>query len=442
VSKGKLPVVAVVGRPNVGKSTFFNRVVPGGDAVVDDMPGVTRDRREGKGEWNGRTFTLLDTGGLVPGTHDAMETAILTQGTAALNDADVIVLMIDAREGPTAIDEDIARALRRHAEKVVLVANKVEGPPQEHGAAEASALGLGEPWCVSAQHGRGMGDFLDELVSRFPDGGIADEEDNAIRVALLGRPNVGKSSLANRLLGRERFIVHEEPGTTRDAVDDRFKFDGTEYVLVDTAGLRRRSHVSGGVEYYSTLRTQRSLERCDVALLVIDASQEVAGQDARIAGQITEAGKSMVFVVNKWDLLEKETGTAEAFTRNLHDTFPLLAGSPVLYVSAKTGLRVTRIPALVRELWEERRQQFSTSELNRILKEASERVHPPPLPGKRLLKLYYVTQVRTGPPAFAVFVNDPQSAGEAYRQYLRNSFREALGLKRTPIWMDFRARRR
>lgn len=436
----KLPLVAVVGRPNVGKSTFFNRVIPRGDAVVDDMPGVTRDRREGLGDWNGVHFRVVDTGGLVPGTDDSMEAAILRQGDWALKDADAIVFMVDAREGLTAIDEAIADRLRPYVAKVILAANKVEGSLQELAVAEMSALGFGPALSISAQHGRGTGELLDAMVKQFPRREVEVEEDDAIRVALLGKPNVGKSSIANRMLGEERMIVHEVAGTTRDAVDVRFRYDGSEFVLVDTAGLRRRSHVTG-VEYYSTLRTQRSLERCDVALLILDATQTISSQDARIAGMISDAGKSVIFVFNKWDLVTKVTGSTAAFTRLVRDRFPLLAGSPVIFVSALTGQRVSRIPEAVRELWVERRRRVSTSRLNDLLKKAIERVQPTGKSGARPLKLYYITQTGDSPPVFTIFVNDPKSVIPAYRRYLLNFFSEQLDMKATPLRLHFRARR-
>ncbi len=437
----RLPLVAVVGRPNVGKSTFFNRLVSRGDAVVDDMPGVTRDRREGEAEWNSLPFRVVDTGGLVPGTHDGMEAAILVQARTALDDADLILFLLDARDGLTALDQDIAEDLRPRADKVIVVANKVESARQEEAALEFASLGLGNARLLSGQHGRGTGDLLDEIVSRLPRRDPAEPEEAAIGVALVGRPNVGKSSLANRLLGHDRFIVHEVAGTTRDAVDEGFRYDGTEFVLVDTAGLRRRSHVATGVEFYSTLRTRRSLERCDVALLVLDATEPVTSQDARIASMIADFGKSAVILFNKWDLVEKATGTVERITRDLREQFPRLSGSPILFVSAKSGLRVRRIPAAVRELSVERRTRIATSFLNEVLKEAVDRVQPPMRRNGRSLRLYYATQVADSPPHFVIFSNSPEEVPAAYRSYLRNVFQDRLELKATPLRLDFRPRR-
>jgi GTP-binding protein len=435
-------LVAIVGRPNVGKSTFFNRLVGRAAAVVDDVPGVTRDRREAQASWTNASFRLVDTGGLVPGSADAMETAILGQVELALSDADVILFLVDAREGITALDHEIADQLRPHAEIILLVANKVESEVQEIAAVEANELGFGPPVMISGQHGRGMGDLLDDLVGRLPRRAAKTNGREAICFTLVGRPNVGKSSLANRLLGEPRLIVHEAAGTTRDAVDVPFRFDGADFVLVDTAGLRRRSHVTRGVEFYSTLRTRQSLERSDVALLVLDASEPISNQDERIAGLITEAGKSLIFLFNKWDLVEKETGTTEAFTQKLRDELPLLEKSPVLFVSAETGQRVSRIPALVRELYEERKRRIPTSKLNEILERATERVQPPLTKRGRPVKFFYVTQTGDSPPAFTLFANDPKSVTPAYHSYLRNTFRDRLGFQAAPLKIVLRARRK
>ena len=438
----KLPLVAVVGRPNVGKSTLFNRIVPRGDAVVDDMPGVTRDRREDVASWNGRDFRFVDTGGLVPGSRDAIESAILSQANRAVEEADLVLFVVDAREGITALDREIAQSLRVRSDRVLLVANKVEGNDQELAATEAASLGFGEPRTISGQHGRGVGDLLDEVVARLPEAVLRESEEETVQVALLGCPNVGKSSIANRLLGEERFIVHSEAGTTRDAVDAEFRYDGTRFLLVDTAGLRRRSHVETGVEFYSTLRTRRSLAKADVAVLVLDASRKISAQDARIAGMIAEAGKPMVFALNKWDLVEKVTGTAEAFTRLVRDKFPRLAGSPVVLISALTGQRVARLPETLRELARQQKVRVPTARLNEVLQDATSQVHPPLRAGSKPVKLFYVTQTGSAPPVFTVFANDPKAINASYRQYLHNFFRDALGLESVPLRVTFRARRK
>ncbi len=437
----RLPLVAVVGRPNVGKSTLFNRIVGGAEAVVDDLPGVTRDRREAESSWNAVPFRLMDTGGLVPDTRDAMEAAIREQAGMALGEAALILFLIDAREGVTALDREIAAELRPHAEKVLLVANKVEAPKQELAAAEGAELGFGTPLMLSGQHGRGVGDLLDAVVERLPRRDPQEEDGDVIHVTLVGRPNVGKSSLANRLLGESRLIVHHEAGTTRDAVDVPFRYDGSEFLLVDTAGLRRRSHVAKGVEYYSAVRTRRSLERSDVALLVIDAIDPITAQDARIASMILDLGKSAVILFNKWDLVDKDTHTTGTFMKLVREKFPLMAESPVLFVSAVTGQRVSRIPPLVRELYEERRRRITTSVLNDLLKEATDRLQPPMRKNGKPLKLYYMTQTADSPPTFAVFVNEPEEIPAAYRSYLRNLFRERLEFRAAPLRLDFRARR-
>jgi GTP-binding protein len=441
VSRRRLPLVAVIGRPNVGKSTLFNRVVGRATAVVDDIPGVTRDRREAEASWSEIPFRLVDTGGLVPGTRDSMEVAVREQAQLALDEADVILFLVDVREGLTSLDREIAEELRSTAGKVVVVANKVEGNAQELAAVEAAELGLGEPLLISAEHGRGVGDLLDELVDRIPHKSAEANGNEVISFTLLGRPNVGKSSLANRLLGQPRLIVHPEAGTTRDAVDVPFRYDGNDFVLVDTAGLRRRSHVARGVEYYSTLRTRRSLERCDVAALVLDSTEPLTAQDSRIAGLIVEAGKSALFLYNKWDLVEKATGTSEEFARRLHESFPLFPGSPVLFVSALTGQRVSRIPPTVRELYHERRKRISTRELNQLLEQATGEVPPPMRKNGKPFKFFYVTQTGQSPPTFVIFANDPEGVPASYRKYLRNVFRDRLSLRATPIGVVFRGRR-
>ena len=438
----RIPLVAVVGRPNVGKSTFFNRVVKGARAVVDDLPGVTRDRREADATWTEVPFRLVDTGGLVPGTEDSMEAAIGTQVGMALGEADVILFLMDAREGLTALDREIAEQLRPQTETIILVANKVESEKEEIAAMEAAELGFGTPVMISGQHGRGMGELLDEVVDRLPRRTPSTNGKEQICFTLVGRPNVGKSSIANRLLGEPRLIVHEEAGTTRDAVDVPFRYDNTDFVLVDTAGLRRRSHVAEGIEYYSTLRTRRSVERSDVALLVLEASEPISNQDSRIAGLISEAGTSILFIFNKWDLVDRETGTSEAFTRKLRDALPLLAHSPVLYVSALSGLRVSRIPSVVKELYEERKRRIPTSELNEILEAVTQKVQPPVRKDGKPIRLFYITQVADSPPTFTLFANFPKAIPDAYRSYLRNSFRDRLGFRAAPVRIIYRERRK
>jgi GTP-binding protein len=384
----------------------------------------------------------MDTGGLVPGTRDTMETAILDQARMALDEAELILFMVDVREGLTAVDREIAEELRPRSEKVLVVANKVESPKQELAAGEVAELGLGNPWLLSGQHGRGVGDLLDAVVERLPRRAGPEDESEAIHVALVGRPNVGKSSLANRLLGEPRLIVHPVAGTTRDAVDVPFRFNGVNYVLVDTAGLRRRSHVAKGVEYYSALRTRKSLERCDVAIFVLDATEPITAQDARIASMIVDEGKSAIILNNKWDLKEKDTHTTGAVVKTLREKLPLLSEAPILFVSALTGQRVSRILPLLKELYDERRRRVTTSVLNEVLKEATDRLQPPMRKNGKPLKLYYVTQVADSPPRLAVFANAPDEIPAAYKSYLRNLFRDRLELRATPLRMDFRARRR
>lgn len=440
MTRRRLPMVAVVGRPNVGKSTFFNRVIGGATAVVDDVPGVTRDRREAEATWNGVPFLLVDTGGLVPGTRDSMEDAIRTQVEVALETSDLILFLLDAREGLTKLDRAIAERLRGKADQVLLVANKVEGPEQEAAAMEGAELGFGTPSTISGQHGREVGDLLDDIVKRIPKRTLAENEEEAIRFTLVGRPNVGKSSLANRLLGEPRLIVHPVAGTTRDAIDVPFRYDGSDFVLIDTAGLRRRSHIDTDIEYYSALRTQRSLERCDVVLLVLDATEPLSHQDARIAHLILEAGKSFVFLINKWDLVEKDDHTTSRLTKDLYAELRLQGEPPILFVSALTGFRVQRIPSLVRELYHERYRQVPTHELNELLQETLEAMQPPIKKDGKPFKFFYVTQTGEAPPTFTVFTNAPREVPTSYESFMRNRFRDRLGFKSTPIRIVFRER--
>ncbi len=440
MTRAILPLVAVVGRPNVGKSTFFNRVVGGAQAVVDDLPGVTRDRREAQASWVEVPFRFMDTGGLVPGTDDEIEAAILTQAQHAVDEAALILFMVDAREGLTEIDREIAVQLRRHSDKVLLVANKTEGRAQEEAAVEATELGFGMPLFLSGQHGQGVGEVLDAIVNRIPRLNEGDVDPDTIHITLVGRPNVGKSSITNRLLGEERVIVHHEAGTTRDAIDVQFRYDNRDYVLVDTAGLRRRTHIEEGVEYYASVRTARSIQRCDIAFLVLDSTEVFSAQDARIASMIHDAGKSIVFVFNKWDLVERETGLTEKLSRALRDKLPTLATAPVVFVSAVTGLRVSRLPAIAREMHDERVTRVSTSRLNAILEDAMRKLQPPISKKGRPVKLFYAAQAGNSPPTFLIFANRPGDLTASYKAFLVNTFRNRLGFRSTPIRLIYKVR--
>jgi GTP-binding protein len=437
----RLPIVSLVGRPNVGKSTLFNRIVGGLRAVVHDQPGVTRDRHEAKANWREVPFTLVDTGGLVPDAKTGMTARIRKQTEVSLAEADLILFLVDGIEGPTPLDRDIAAAIRATGRPVLLVVNKVETDIVEAQAHEFAGLGLGVVWPVSASHGRNIGDLLDAVLERIPTG-RARTHGETISLALVGKPNVGKSSLVNRLLGEERMIVHDEPGTTRDSIDSEFTFDGTRFRLIDTAGLRKRSRIDDGVEYYSSVRTQRAIERCEVAAIVIDASQPLGHQDAHIASLAHEAGKGILLLFNKWDLVEKETKTANEQSKESRRRLPHVRYAPILYLSAATGLRVSKIPAMARELARERRREIPTAELNRALESIEQRYQPP---GNKRVgkppKVYYGTQTGTAPPVFTLFVNEPKAFATSYRKFLANALRDALGFEGTPVGVRYKARR-
>lgn len=437
----RLPIVSLVGRPNVGKSTMFNRIVGGQRAVVHDQPGVTRDRHEAATRWREIPFTLVDTGGLVPDAKTGMTAKIRKQTEVSLAEADLILFMVDGIEGPTPLDRDIAAAIRATGQPVLLVVNKVETDIVENQAHEFAALGLGPVWPVSASHGRNIGDLLDAVLDRIPTGKVKTQGE-LVNLAIIGKPNVGKSSLVNRLLGEERMIVHDEPGTTRDSIDSEFTYDGTRIRLVDTAGLRKRSRIDDGVEYYSSVRTQRALERCDVAAIVIDSATTIGHQDAHIASLAHEAGKGIILLFNKWDLVEKETKTANEQSKEARRRLPHVRYAPILYLSALTGLRVSKIPAMARELARERRREIPTAELNRVLESLEQRYQPPA--SRRVGKpprVYYGTQTGTAPPVFTLFVNDPKAFATSYRRYLINALRDSLGYTGTSIGVRYKARR-
>ncbi len=437
----RLPVVSLIGRPNVGKSTFFNRMVGGMKAVVHDEPGVTRDRNEGEATWREVPFTLVDTGGLIPDAKTGMTAAIRQQTEKALADCDLILFMVDGIEGPTAVDEDVAAAIRLSGRPFLLVVNKVEHVTAEAASHEFARLGMGTIFAVSAAHGRNLGDLLDAIIDRLPTGRSRRIE-RPVSMALVGRPNVGKSSLVNRLLGDERMIVSDVPGTTRDAIDSLFRYDGTSFRLIDTAGLRKRSRVNDGVEYYSSVRTQRSIDRSDVTLVVIDAHESIGHQDAHIASLAHEAGKGVILVFNKWDLVERETKTADEQVKEARRRLPHVSYAPILFVSALTGLRVAKIPAMVKTLAEERSREIPTSELNRAIETIVGRYQPPA--SKRVGKpprIYYGTQTATGPPSFTLFVNEPKAFASHYRNFLINQMRDIFGFRGTPIRLRYKARR-
>jgi len=454
------PLVALVGRPNVGKSTLFNRLVGHRLAVVDDTPGTTRDRIEAESEWNGRAFTVVDTGGIevLPervarggkplSAHTPLSVAsaefipqIREQAEIAIEAADAVVLIVDATSGVTAADEQVAEILRRTSKPVFVAANKADSSKRRDEAVEFYALGLGEVFPISSLHGIGTGDLLDAVVAAFPPQ-EAEPEDESIKIAIVGRPNVGKSSLLNAILGQERAIVSPIPGTTRDALDTRIVWETLPVTLIDTAGIRRRGHIEVGVEKYSVLRALKAIQRADVALLLIDAMDGVTAQDAHIAGFILEEIKSAVVVVNKWDAVPGKTGkTMNEYTAHVRSALNFMDYVPVLFVSAKLGTRVDSVLPTAARVQEERLIRIPTGELNRIIREAMEKQAPPTKAGKRL-NIYYATQPRTDPPTFVFHVNDTELVHFSYERYLENQIRAAYGFFGTPLRLSFRRRKR
>ncbi len=430
------PLVAIVGRPNVGKSTLFNRLVEEPRAIVEDLPGTTRDRLYADAQWGGVAFTLIDTGGLVLWTEDELTMEVRKQVELAMAEAEAILFLVDVTEGLTVGDEEIAELLRVSQKPLFLVVNKADNEARRLAATEFYGLGLGEPYPISALHGTGTGDLLDALVASFlPREEV--EEAEGIRVAIVGRPNVGKSSLLNTLLGWERAIVSESPGTTRDAIDTQISWDSQLVTLIDTAGIRRRGRVQRGVEQYSVLRALRAIQRAHVVLLLLDAPEGVTAQDTHIAGYAMEEARGIVLVVNKWDLM-KEADVSE-YAKRVQQAFRFIPYAPLLFVSALTGRRVGTVLEMALRVYQERLRRVPTSGLNRVLREAVASHSPPSKRGKRL-RFYYATQAEVDPPTFVFFVNDPQMVHFSYRRYLENRLREAFGFEGTPLRMDFRRR--
>ena len=433
-----LPIVAIVGRPNVGKSTLFNRIVGQGKAVVDDQPGVTRDRHYAPANWAGRDFLLVDTGGLLPGARDGLEGQVRRQVEAALEDADVVVFLVDAREGRVPADDDIAELLRRRSVPTLLVANKVDGERWEASVYEFAALGTGDPLPVSAEQGRQVGDLLDEIVERLPPPGSEGEAPAALQIAVIGRPNVGKSSLVNRLLGEERMIVHDVPGTTRDSIDTYFRWEGRDFVLIDTAGLRRRVKEAEGPEYYSMVRTLRAVDRCDVALVLFDATEPLTTQDLKVATLPHDGGRPAVFLYNKWDLVEKETMTSRRFEEETARRLPLLSHVPIFFISAKTGQRVSGVLEHAEEVYREGAKRIPTSVLNTFLRRIVAENAPPYVGGGKPVRIYYATQTSVSPPSFLLFTSHAHAIDEGYLRFLTNRLREEFGFRGAPIRIRLR----
>lgn len=429
----------MIGRPNVGKSTFFNRVIGERLAIVEDMPGVTRDRHFSRAEWAGRSFYLVDTGGLETDSDEPMAVAIREQVSAAIAESDVLILLVDGKVGPHPIDFRIAEILRRSQRPVVLVVNKVDRLPDDPSYLDFWELGVGEPIPVSALSGKGSGDLLDAVVAVLPDAPNSDEEE-ALRVAVIGKPNVGKSSFVNRLLGEDRMVVSEVAGTTRDAIDTPIRFHGRHLVFIDTAGLRRRSKIEDGVEFYTSLRTARAIERADVALMLIDATEEIHVQDLKVAEKAWENGCGLIIVANKWDLVEKDDKSAPAYEKHLRERATFLKWVPILFTSTVTGQRVQKSLDSVLEVAAERQRRIATHEVNDVLRALVAR-QPPPHNRGIPVKLLYATQVESAPPLFTIFTNYPKAIPENYERYLLNGFREAWGFEGVPIRIRFKARR-
>lgn len=451
------PVLALVGRPNVGKSTLFNRLVGERLAIVDGTPGTTRDRLLAESDWNGIDFHVIDTGGIDPthggkiplsvGSADFIQ-QIKEQALIAIEDADAILFLTDGETGVTASDREVADILRRYQKKlangdfwppIYLVVNKCESEARRQNVSEFYELGLGEPYAISAMHGTGTGDLLDVVIESFPPQ-QDEEEDEAVKIAIVGKPNAGKSSLLNKLVGAERAIVSPIPGTTRDAVDTNIQFEGLDVTLIDTAGIRRRGRIDPGVEKYSVLRSFKAIERADVALLLIDASTGITAQDAHIAGFILDAWKSCVILVNKWDAVEKDAYTMDAYSKHIRQELNFMDYVPTLFISALTGQRMDKVLPLTLQVQEERLVRLSTSKINQVIHKAQD-AHPAPSKAGRQLRMYYGTQVRSDPPTFMIYVNDPKLAHFSYRRYLENQLRTEYGFLGTPIRIVLKGRR-
>lgn len=429
------PIVAIIGKPNVGKSTFFNYLAGTRISIVQDIPGVTRDRIYAETNWRGRDFTLIDTGGIEPDSDDIILSQMREQANLAIEMADVIIFLTDIRQGVTAADQEISLMLKKSKKPIVLVCNKADNLEKyQNEIYEFYNLGIGEPHPISAANAIGIGDVLDEIYEHFPKNDKNEDEGLITKVALIGKPNVGKSSLINKIIGENRSIVSDIPGTTRDAIDTNFKNDKGEYVLIDTAGLRRKSKIKEDIEKYSIIRTMLAIERADVCLMMIDATQGVTDQDTKIAGEAHEAGKGVIIVVNKWDAVEKETNTIEVYKKEIYEKLKYLSYAPIIFISAKTGQRVNKLFDLINYVAEQNSMRIKTSVLNQVINEAIAIVQPPSDKGKRL-RVYYGTQVSTKPPTFVIFVNDKSLFHFSYERYLVNQIRKEFGLEGTPVRM-------
>ncbi|HSB05160.1 MAG TPA: ribosome biogenesis GTPase Der [Thermodesulfobacteriota bacterium] len=435
------PIVAIVGRPNVGKSTLFNRITGRRKAIVFNEPGVTRDRNYADVEWGDIHFTLIDTGGFEPVSKDRIFIQMCEQCQLAMEEADVILFMMDGKEGLTASDKEIADLLRRQEKPVFFVVNKIDGPQHEEKTYEFYGLGMDPLYSISAEHRYGVDDLIDEVLKGLPKPEEETEDKEATRVSVIGRPNVGKSSLVNRLLGYKRVLVDEVPGTTRDAIDTPIGRNGKRYVLIDTAGIRRKSRISLQLEKYSIVEALRTIDRSDVVLLVIDPIEGVTDQDARIGGFIHEKGKGCILVVNKWDLIEKDSKTMNEFEKKIYEDLKYLSYAPILFISAKTGQRVGKVLEQVDQVTEQFQKRVPTSPLNKFFGQWVEKV-PPPMHKNRRVKLNYITQVSTAPPTFLIYTNLPEGIHFSYERYLINQMRETFSFEGVPIRLHFRKKRK
>lgn len=434
------PIVAMVGRPNVGKSTLFNKLAGKRISIVQDTPGVTRDRVYAESEWLNRKFTMIDTGGIEPESSDIIVKQMRRQAQIAIEMADVIVFVVDGKEGLTAVDQEVAQMLRKSKKPVVLVVNKIDRLALEENSYEFYNLGIGDPITISASQGLGLGDMLDEVVKYFNDPSEDEEDDEYIRIAMIGKPNVGKSSLINRLLGEERVIVSNVPGTTRDSIDSYLETEDGKFILVDTAGLRRKSKVKEEIERYSVIRTYAAIEKADVAILVIDAEQGITEQDEKIIGYAHEMNKAIMVVVNKWDLIEKDDKTLSNYQKDLQQKLKFMPYAKYLFISALTGQRVHKILSTAKYCYDNYSKRVSTGLLNDVISKAVLMKEPPVVALKRL-KIYYATQVATKPPKFVFFVNDPNLLHFSYGRYLENQLRESFDFDGTGIEIEYRARK-
>lgn len=436
----KRGILCIVGRPNVGKSTLFNRIVGKKIAITEDTPGVTRDRIYSEGEWLGNHFTVIDTGGLEPEKDDTIMGNIKKQAQIAIDTADVILFVVDGIEGITSTDRDIANILRKSGNEVILACNKIDNPKRDTDVYDFYELGFGEPLMISSEQGLGIGDLLDKIVENFPKEKMASEEEDMTKVALIGKPNVGKSSLINNILGEERVIVTDIPGTTRDAIDSYFNYKDNQYMFIDTAGLRRKRSIDQGIERYSVIRTLSAVDRADICILVIDALEGVTEQDTKIAGYAHDNGKAMIIAINKWDLVEKESTTYREFEKSIRETLGFMLYAPIVFISALTGQRVAKLMDLLDVVNNNYSLRISTGVLNEIIDQAVLMNQPPTEKGRRC-KIYYGTQVSVRPPTFVIFINDKELMHFSYQRYIENQIRTHFGFTGTPIRLEFREKR-